>query len=514
MNIFVVEDESWALAELAELFKKYETEHNVYTFSNGDDALAAAKHTRPHLLVTDITMPGISGLELIRCFIQIDPFIKCLILSVHDQFEYARQGLKMGVVDYLLKPVKKDVLYQAVDKMIAMIEAEEREREERMTWSIARALLSSSDVDEDMLCRLQTRPYFLIYFLYRNWNSEEGRSKSKWNWSRLKSFMQDTSFLHHSFDGVEVIGIDLDLQRRLLLIPAIEEHKQSVLMKLRNLYEEMSKEDTIHIGYALKRENDELYDTFELLHDRMEHHVKFGQSTWIEPDVHPPDIDLADLWDKVKRIPQFIQQGQFHLARDMNNCIVDELKKRGITTRQLVQFASNFYYALNYKLQENLDMGVDIKEADEDFRMIRSFYQFDQFQGWTERLLYRLYETYGPADVAPKNLIPRVIQWIHQNYAEPITLQKFANDHHISLSYLSREFKAQTGETFTEYLMRYRVEKAKDLLAEGIGRIGEVASMVGYEDPKHFRLLFRKLVGMSPQKYQKQVSKHPPRIVK
>ncbi|MNJ64083.1 HTH-type transcriptional activator Btr [compost metagenome] len=107
-------------------------------------------------------------------------------------------------------------------------------------------------------------------------------------------------------------------------------------------------------------------------------------------------------------------------------------------------------------------------------------------------------------DTLPKALIPIRLNWMHQNYHQNIFLQQFASEHHVSLGYLSRLFKAQTGQSFSEYLAGYRMEKAKEFLAGGIERIQDVCQMVGYEDVKYFSHLFKRIVGVTPTEYQKK----------
>src|SRR5262249_53012113 len=106
----------------------------------------------------------------------------------------------------------------------------------------------------------------------------------------------------------------------------------------------------------------------------------------------------------------------------------------------------------------------------------------------------------------PKGLIPVLLCHIHNQYQSVISLQQFAAEHHVSLGYLSRLFKIHTGMTFSEYIVDYRIRKAKELLGLGVDRLQEVSRLVGYEDAKHFSLLFKKVVGESPMAYAKRLN--------
>jgi YesN/AraC family two-component response regulator len=149
-------------------------------------------------------------------------------------------------------------------------------------------------------------------------------------------------------------------------------------------------------------------------------------------------------------------------------------------------------------------MEIQTMNLQEDLKIIYEFSLYDELAEWLENKIWGLYHDNVNQSIKPKDLIPLVLQWIHSNYQYNISLQQFAADHHVSLGYLSRLFKVQMEDTFSDYLIRYRIEKAKDLLTEGRVRLSDVSSMVGYEDAKHFSQLFKKIVGEPPVAFVKR----------
>jgi two-component system, response regulator YesN len=278
----------------------------------------------------------------------------------------------------------------------------------------------------------------------------------------------------------------------------------SVQQSLNNLYYEITKRLIIHMSYSLKNENESINKVYSFLNKQMEIHMRFGQTKLISPEVEDCDIDLMDIWVKVRVLEEFLQKGNTIKVIEMINEITMELKKKRITLRQLTLFVRNMYYALTYKMQQVATMGNTITTIDEDFSRLRELTSFDELSKWLEDLVICLLNNYCPREVVPKNQISSVIQWIHNNYQENLLFQDFANKHHVSLSYLSREFKNQTGYKFSDYLMRYRVEKAKQFLEAGIERTGEVGLLVGYLDAKHFSSIFKRIEGVSPSQYKKK----------
>jgi two-component system response regulator YesN len=103
----------------------------------------------------------------------------------------------------------------------------------------------------------------------------------------------------------------------------------------------------------------------------------------------------------------------------------------------------------------------------------------------------------------PRQLVRALVALVHTAYAEDISLQAFAAEHNVSLAYFSRLFKDEVGMTFSDYLTRVRIEKAKELLERLDVRLSELSVLVGYDDPKYFSQIFRRAAGMSPLDYQR-----------
>lgn len=499
MNIFLVEDEHWALAELVELFKAYEPQHRIYSFDNGDDALEAAQTIRPELVVTDITMPGISGLELIARLLDIDPTIRAVILSVHDQFSYAQQGLKLGVVDYLLKPVKKDALYETIDHAIQRIQTDEKLVSAKNKWLLSQMLLHPEPVDSPLFDEIYRQSYFMALF-----SAEKGLSNLPLAvGERIRKLAKNTS------GGSSGYLIELDAQRKVLLSPLKDSteftHHEALL---RQVYHEVKHELILHIGCAVKPAKESLYEAINVLDATLQEQRRFAQATWIGQAESGSEACLTELWDDVRVLEAFIKKGQVNKIREYAAAIVAKISKKRVTRRQLMIFLNDMVYSLRYKMQQE---SVEWRQADTEMQAVfAGISTYEELGSHLEMFALSFCAQNVSQDTLPRELIPVLLHWIHQNYHLNIFLQQFASEHHVSLGYLSRLFKAQTGESFSEYLARYRVEKAKEFLAGGIDRIQDVCQMVGYEDVKYFSNLFKRIVGVTPTEYQKKRKISPP----
>lgn len=503
MNIFLVEDERWALAELIELFKVYEPSHKIFAFENGEDAISAANITVPQLVLTDINMPGIDGLELISELNKADSTIKGIILSVHDQFAYAQKGMKIGVIDYLLKPVKKDVLYKTVDKAIQNIENDSKQLEERINWSVTQMLFAATMQDNEIAASIFQRKYGMALLLLENWAA----SKS-WRETGITDREIKQHFLSGYVQEHEIHCISIDSQRKAILVPADDDSRcPSIKTGLTSLFRHLNERHIcVHISYILKKEKENANKCFTFLNKQLEEHRKLGVSTFIGPETKAEDADVGGVWGKVRVLQTLLKKGDILKGKETVDKLLLELQKKEITVRQLMLFMNDLFYSLKYNLQSSSKTEINISKLQEDIKVLNEISGYPELSEWLVSQTFSLFSESGSKDLKPKGLVPILLNWIHTNYQNDLSLQQFAGDNHVSLGYLSRLFKSQTGSTFSDYVIRYRVGKAKELLEGGVERLSDVCGLVGYEDPKHFSLLFKKIVGEPPNAYAKRMN--------
>ncbi|SFK97507.1 Two-component response regulator, YesN/AraC family, consists of REC and AraC-type DNA-binding domains [Paenibacillus sp. 1_12] len=501
MNIFLVEDEYWALAEMVELFKSYEPEHHIYAFENGDDVLTVLDQVRPNLVLTDINMPGIDGLELIEKLNQLDPNIMSMIVSVHDEFEYARVGMKFGVIDYLLKPVKKDILFKAVDQAILHIEKESKRREEWINGSITQMLLAEEIPDYDILHSMNTCAYCMVLIAMDKGSNFKGWKATSVSWNDLRQ-----KFANKSAIEVGVYCVDLDCWHKVVLIPLPNVLQMSdIKEKLSSLYEQLrSLPFPIHMGFAVKSEQNSLYGVCSELRQRLDKQMTFGMSTWLPPESKMQDAELGSVWEKVRVMELHYKKGDMLKGSAALKLILEDLRLKQVTRRQLQLFIHDLLFSLKYNvLASKLGM-VSVHDLQEDVRLLNRLVSYTELFEWLNESIVSIYCEKEIKDFNPKGLVPVLLQLIHNHFQGSISLQQFAADHHVSLGYLSRIFKSQTGHTFSEYITNYRISKAKELLTGGVERLQEISSLVGYEDPRHFSALFKRIVGETPITYAKR----------
>lgn len=497
MNIFVVEDEYWALTELEMLMQKYHPEHNIYSFTSGEEVIAILGDVKPDLVLTDITMPGLNGLELIEHLKSVDETIKFIILSVHDQFSYAQQGIKLGVVEYLTKPVKEDEFYRVVDRSIALWLKENEEKEEKRNWYVNKMLFSEGKTEDTFL--IDKADYMVVYLLASHWH------KGKGDLNLLPEELLKSLLSHDGLVTVEnILCTNLDSKRKLILLPFDKHLRYNYYAgKVRRLFDCLSHNKIVHVSCRRKKRSESLKVTVNALERQLERVMLFGRPSLIFPGDKERAIDLSDEWMSIRMIGAAIKNGEIDDAKKHVHMMVQSIRNKKVTVRQMQILVRDIRYSLAYELHKRQEPASHGALADD-----LELYQFSNhtdLSGWLTDLIDQLVRECKPVDVVPKNLIPHVINWIHQQYSNNLKFKNFADDNHVSLGYLSREFKLQTGETFSDYLKSYRISRAKEYFNKGMIRTSEVSRMVGYEDDKYFRVVFKMTEGITPAEYKKKI---------
>ncbi|MFX3631449.1 MAG: response regulator [Candidatus Pristimantibacillus sp.] len=496
MNLFLVEDERWALEELKSLFKRYEPQHRVLAFDNGEDALTAALSVVPHLVLTDITMPGMDGIELLAELGHCHPNVKGIILSVHDDFTYAQRGMKTGVTDYLLKPVKKDTLYSTVDRMFALIAEESRSRSDRVQWSLVQRLLSADAPDRGKLPDVDSRRTFMAILLLGNWVSSHTWEAAGLEASEILALLGNK--VNQDSDNY---CLTIDGRRRVLLLPVLDEGcMHRIKTGLQSIIQYGSDQGILlHVSFGMKKEHESLNRCFVRLGKQLEENLRIGVPTWAAPDMKLAAPDISGVWEKVRALQSQIKAGDRVRGRETVSRIVSFLQQKEVTQQHLTQFVGDLSYSLKFNLRSEYPIRLQ-----EGMSLLNEAIDYGPITKWLTEAVFGLAGEGELKERKPKDLIPVIMSWIHANYQGDLSLQQFASEHHVSLGHLSRLFKAQTGYNFSDYVIGYRIGKAKELLADGTSRPSEVGELVGYEDAKHFSHLFKRMTGETPTAYAKR----------
>lgn len=488
MKIFVVEDEYWALEELKLILKKLADDFELYYYTNGYTAYKDIDR-KPDLIITDITMPKMNGIELIKLAKEYNPSIQFILLTVHDTFEYAQKAVKLGVTDYILKPVKPTELLSKVNMVAYDYQKKKKTEEDRKKLRVQR-LLMQNILHNKPSKLFDEKRLLVVTLLLGNWDSPLVIDKIK-----KAEKGKDISKVKGAFT------LTTKKNEQVIILPITE--KESLdYHGFEEIFQNYSSIHQFHFSLSIKEKNDSLYDIYKKTKENLETQKLFGKPSFIVNERENSDLEIKKIWDVAYILEMNLKKKRYSEVFETVDKLVSVIKVMPITQKQLYKFLLDMYYAFMHKLELTLS-----DSEDDYFSELNTLVTYDDLEEWINNLMYYFILKLKNKSVAPKQLIPIIVNWIEKSYKENITFQEFADQYHVSLSYLSKEFKEQMNMTFSEYLTNIRIEKAKSFVKSGITQTSRVAELVGFNDVKYFRSVFKKKTGQTFSEYRDSIKR-------
>ena len=464
----------------------------IFEARNGREALVLFEAEKPSLIITDIQMPVMDGLELIRAVRAISPSQPVVILSCHERFSYAKEALRLGVIDYILKD---SFTGSTLVDMLARLDAlgGEKDMPKPLSSQALESALRGELLSGEDRAALEGRDYFVMAISRPDsfgdldlppralWSAlSETGGQAAYKSGRLYAL----GFLPRLISGADQLRKRVECLSAVRL--ALEKPDQGV---------------TIGVSEVL-RSPERLCDGVNQATDALQSAVfqGRGRNLYYEAGVPGSKAQLKALDDGVARVREALKSGDEAL-------LVGEV-------RRLYQRELQGMMQYNYLSHVNaLLMGILTQTClagDIPFRSIFgadtvSLEALDEMDaiadicGWfVDRFsaLSRAVSTsYSPR-------LSQIIRYIDQHYCEDLTLEGLASTFLIHKVYLAKVFKAETGLSVGEYIRNKRMERAQAMLAREDVRIGEVVDKLGFHNAQTFYNLFKRCVGMSPSEYK------------
>ncbi|WP_338018412.1 response regulator [Lederbergia galactosidilytica] len=510
-----VDDESIEREGLRLMLERNREEVEVVAEAqNGKQAIELALSHKPDLIFMDIKMPEIDGLEAVKQILVELPNTKCVMVSAFDTFDYAREAMKFGIKEYLLKPSKVAEVLEAYDRMVAELESE-RQKEAEKTEINYRLERASSLVEAEFIVSLmmdhvyefsvdewrdwldlEKRQGFVAVFSFESTHLHPGRdNKSEW-YRILKKALQEehphclvgplTGFQVPAFMFHEVIEGAASIR---------EDFARSIIRRVQQQLQDCRL--LSGVGMVVSDVNDfsksyeEAIFALEFVHDHpgASYMVFTSQLKQKRRELIPFEVE-KELVDAVKKGD--IQHG-LQMFDTYYKLILQAADYQLATVKKAL---GNFFIVLTRSMKE---LGFE-----DDVQM--SFAQLDtstQIKATAKAYLSTIIEQIGEWRAnGIEGLLIQAKDYIDCYYHKSISLEEVAEQIGLSSYYLSKLFKEQYQVTFIEYLTQVRLEKAKNFLLEGTLPLKEIALTIGYKDPNYFSRVFKKETGLSPREYR------------
>ncbi|WP_139992677.1 response regulator transcription factor [Paenibacillus paridis] len=501
-RVFVVDDEPFIIEGLYDIidWSAFGLEI-VGSAENGQDALEALMGSAADILLTDISMPIMNGLTLIGEARKFRPDLKVIILSGYNDFDYIKSGLKLGVENYLLKPINIDELQETLANTIDKLNTTRPDRlfsdydirilRDNILYRWLTGRIAPNELLErtDMLDIQLDAPYLVTAVLRTESQFEPSYEAAQ----RLA--MQDSSML-------PFVDIDGDLVIVFLLEDRAE-GKIKAMSQLENMQKRLAPSPMrISLGSV-----QEMGEGAPLSYS----HAKKAQEYFLlldEPVIL--DYDLLSEKNSIENTAaepldwpaysKLIKAKELDQLQEMINAEFERYQSlEGVTPAYIQSMAIELMIRFKMELKE-------IKQADQPELYKAGFVQIMQAET-IEGLAAVVKEAAAlTVDSLMRDVKSPIIQlllnYVHENYAQALSLKSLSQQYNIHPVYLGHLFQKETGETFTEYINKYRIGKAKEMLKETQLKVQEIALKVGYWETGYFYKQFKKYVGISPTDYK------------
>lgn len=485
----------------------------IYTAGSAREALEICEVHSPDLMITDISMSEMTGLDLIGELRSKNARLRIIVITGYDRFDYAHQALKLKVHDFLLKPLDEDELCRSIQKQLGELAKlqEDRERraaKERTTgmrqqWKLDQIMwdfVTGKQVAEEkrkvLLQELKSddRKKLQIGIIVPDLVEEKDKDERDFRFRSIQDIclgMLDQrglgiTFADHAGRILFVLfcgkdGNDGNETARELAEVLRDEYEIRPRMVLGSVVNEL---EQLHISY-----NDAVYV--------LENEKKTFREMVIRNKADQNrEILFQDVFREFKNgMIYSVGDGEevLHIFGRFCMAVESYHLSSKYTERCCFELASavSFVYMSGSGSYEEEALSALMKSLNGVSResaceLTRTFFE-------------RMFSGDNRAD---HNLISKVKRKIHENLGEDLSVAKLAEDLYVTPNYLSRLFKRTTGEGCNEYIVRKRIEKARALLEGSTLKVGEISQMVGYTDMNYFSLAFKKHTGMSPTKYR------------
>ncbi len=509
-NVLLVDDEAVIREGLKLLIDWESYGFTVTGFSaNGNDAVKKIMNLRPDLVIMDIRMPGLSGIEVLAQVRSKGYEGEIVILSGYSEFEYARAALGYNVCGYLTKPVDEEALTQILKKASQSLDRRSEEKRtkdqyyEKFRIQLVRDLLVSDETPDE----IQREEYDLGFSVYQVLTYERFDPKDpkrEYSFAELLtvSGMTSETFVHLNIEGEDIL---------LLLGEAAIRRFSDVLAKFSSELAPQADSplSTLFITYG------KMVNSLEAVPYSYQEAVEYMKRRfYCDEGVHVSGGD-----DTIEQGDEALGKDRLEFYTDALSGLIQSFNRSGIAEKltelkleltgvsdsieDVRLFLTDLFLSVKEKLN-HLYAGKKLPFATNSdvIRYIREqFYLYEILRFLSEQFEHVMAEMGG---FSGDSVMDAVAGFIAHNYAENITLENIAPLFGYNSSYLGKIFARKMGENFNSYLDKVRIEEAKrELLAEGV-KVYTVAERVGYKNVDYFHVKFKKYTGLSPAEYRKQ----------
>ena len=496
VKILIVDDEKIERKGICFLLKQKKEEMEILEASNGKEACELLKRQTVDILFTDVKMPFMNGIELVAKARELQPDIEMVIFSGYGEFEYARQAMKSGVFNYVLKPVDPEEFHKTVDQLLEEINSRIRQREEKQ-WN------------QDSL-----EEYFFGKFLYQGDQellNQIGERIDVKDWKKIRQLIlleSEDNFFEEN-EELFIRDVTVEMQQKMKFFN-LDKNQELFMVQSscdqKVFAQHMCSWVNSHFGerfyVAAGREIGdvlEIPESFRELDTRIENKYYHKENRLFLPEKtireSPAEQFLSDMLNNMIRDIQL--EDMMHLWEHYHF-----LKNSVEGLEHYSQIYTKFMFSnLVKEFYEKLHMeGRKLEKA------IQKVYELPSIQAvlqMVENCIYALEKQTSETKSGSRDEVAKAKSYIYEHYKEDISVEVLADLVYLSPGYFSYIFKKETGVNLSRFVRMYRIEKAKELLENTNMKIVQICSETGFSNVSYFCKNFREYCGCSPEQFRK-----------
>lgn len=506
-NILLVDDEPWILSGLKSIIDWHDIGiDNIFTASNGEEALDIFNKNKINILVTDITMPKMNGLELIKNIKAKNNKTKFVILSGYDDFNYAKQGISLGIENYILKPINEEELESTITNIINKIDLEISSEyiEDADLLTLKENIYSRWISDSISENELESREFVLNISTHLD---NYVISMVKFKNPSVKKLKKVKEFFKESLPFKNSDVFIKDNQYLIIITGCVKDSQDINREKLIN-YLEASREKNLNAygiemfiavgGFVNLPEH--VHKSYEdakvcseyllllgynnvLFYEDIASYAMGGSESF---EVELEEFERLLLQKNLTEINTYISK----IFKDIKGSLRIKPKDiRNLSVRMLLVLrkVSNELNVEDYNINKYLNDIILYIQQEETLDMLEI-----RVKEETRELIMKI------KNVEYTPVVQQILNYINDNYREKHSLKILAQRYNMNTSYLGQIFAKEVGCSFSDYINKVKNEKAKEMLLNTNMKINDIAKSIGFDDTSYFYKKFKSYFGISP----------------
>jgi two-component system response regulator YesN len=493
--------------------------HEIFEAKDGEEAKTLILEHRPEIIFTDMNMPKLDGIQLLKWLHDKEINSKTIVVSGYDDFHYMRNAITYGSFDYILKPIEPDVLNETLERATK-------------EWK-KQALMRESTLENTRVMN-EIKPLYWDHLftgiITKPTIPAEAKEKIQKEFGINLTEVQCTitllsikSIISRYFEGDKDLAFFTTLNicneiawsnRNGVCFRNVNKEDEIIILlwNHKNQFDLLEKIQACIFKYchikmtmAVGKPSQQLQETYQsALQTMLKHNIVEANKKKIVSYQDISSSPLLHILDYTQEIMWALQSGSIEQMDEVLNRIFHSLQLTHILSFEQIQVWENQFELLRKKWLKEYNINEQISQYNgKDYWEDDGSFSYEKFKQEKRKEFHELiHSLYKVKYQKEKNSIQEIELFLRNNYERDIPLQEIADRFYLSREYISRRFKAEYNETITNYLTNIRIEKAKELLENPHLKIYEISFKVGYQNEKYFSKVFKKAVGLTPNEYR------------